>query len=317
MGSFRMKHPLLQLVVLGTVIGACQAPDSSMEAETPGEPEEVAAAEDEVAASAARLEYLETLEARWAERVALPQETRIVGGVPAEPGEFPWATALFYWNGLEWRQYCGATLIDTRWLLTAAHCQVDPNDRVIIGRDNLTSDDGEEHEIAAVINHELYEPDTHDFDIALIELATDSGQMPAPLSLNPATTEAGEETTVIGWGHTEEGGAASEVLRKVDVAFIDQTMCADNYLNCAPLCSAPAIVTENMICAAEEGQDSCQGDSGGGLLVFDTDDEGETFSYRVAGVVSWGFGCAREQFPGVYTDVAEFLGWIEETRAGM
>jgi secreted trypsin-like serine protease len=66
-----------------------------------------------------------------------------------------------------------------------------------------------------------------------------------------------------------------------------------------------------MLCAGEEGKDSCQGDSGGGLFVYDADDRGQTFSYRVAGVVSFGIGCALAQYPGVYTKVTNYRDWVE------
>lgn len=50
------------------------------------------------------------------------------------------------------------------------------------------------------------------------------------------------------------------------------------------------------------GRDSCQGDSGGAIIC----------NNLIAGVVSFGFGCGRPNFPGVYADVTIHREWIEE-----
>lgn len=69
-------------------------------------------------------------------------------------------------------------------------------------------------------------------------------------------------------------------------------------------------ITDNMLCAGVEkgGLDACQGDSGGPLLVKNAD----LNTFHLAGVVSWGEGCAREGYPGIYTRVSQYVQWIEE-----
>ena len=73
------------------------------------------------------------------------------------------------------------------------------------------------------------------------------------------------------------------------------------------------IYNETMFCAGEEtgGIDSCQGDSGGPLVVPNLSKTGHTTNH-LAGIVSWGIGCARAGLPGVYTKVSNYIDWIED-----
>ena len=73
------------------------------------------------------------------------------------------------------------------------------------------------------------------------------------------------------------------------------------------------IYKETMFCAGDErgGVDSCQGDSGGPLVIPNLGKFGQT-TYHLAGLVSWGIGCAKAGLPGVYTKVSNYIDWIEE-----
>lgn len=112
-----------------------------------------------------------------------------------------------------------------------------------------------------------------------------------------ATIPIGATLYVTGWGLTSEHGAGVAALREVTVPIVDRASC--NRAN-----SFIAPVTKNMFCAgyAEGNRDACQGDSGGAASINGV----------VVGVVSWGNGCARANFPGVYTKVANYRGWIEQ-----
>lgn len=262
---------------------------------------------------------IEEIDRRWRERLEVPQDSRIIGGVPVEPGEHLWAVAILYERSPNlWRQYCGGTLIAPQWVVTAAHCQVQQGDRLIIGTADISRPSGQGayraghfYTAASVYNHGDYKvASKHDSDIALIRIDGATAVTPAPLLQRDEATTDGEGATVIGWGHTIEGGNASDILRKVDIKFVDHPVCESNYRE------RNVTVTANMLCAGEDGKDSCQGDSGGGLFVYDSDDDGETFGYRLAGVVSFGYGCARPRYPGVYTKVTNFHEWINRTMSG-
>ncbi len=276
--------------------------------------------EREVLAAEPSLEGLTQIERQQVERIreevqdvrsrleeALPRtgrEDRIVGGEPADPGVYPWAAAI----ALERQDgtlfnFCGGSLITPEWVVTAAHCRVQVGQKIILGRLNLTENDGQVHNIVEVINHENYDSNTSDSDIALLKLGTSSSQ--TPISLIPENGDLaapGKKFTIAGWGLLEEGGMASADLMEVTVPVVSNDSCQTQYNGTG------VTITNNMLCAADPGKDSCQGDSGGPGMVIDSAADTE----RLAGVVSFGIGCARPNFPGVYTRVSQFVDWIND-----
>uniref|UniRef100_A0A3B4T8A7 Peptidase S1 domain-containing protein n=1 Tax=Seriola dumerili TaxID=41447 RepID=A0A3B4T8A7_SERDU len=237
--------------------------------------------------------------------------SRVVGGEDAREGELPWQVSL----RLHGRHTCGASIINERWLVSAAHCfesyiykiynNSDPspsNWAVSLGSVLRSGMAAMVIPIQRVIIHPAFNGTNMDHDVALLELA-----VPAPMSYTiqsvclPSAVHhflKNAECYITGWGSMREGGSLTNLLQKAAVRIIDQADCQHSYGN---------VLTPNMMCAGymEGGRDTCLGDSGGPLTCRQL--SGQWF---IAGVTSWGHGCGRTGFPGVYTRVTSVRKWI-------
>jgi len=219
----------------------------------------------------------------------------IVGGTEVTKGRYPYQVALMTGNS----QYCGGTLIAPNYVLTAAHCAGYANVAAHIGRHKL-SDTTETKEVISVqkeILHPNYDDSTDENDIMLVKLASSSTYSTVKLDNGSQTLTEGTDVTVMGWGNTEERGFDSDVLLEVEVDIVSNADCLESYT---------VDIFDSSLCAARLGKDSCQGDSGGPLIVKGSSAESDV----QVGIVSWGIGCAREEFPGVYTRVSSYYDWI-------
>uniref|UniRef100_A0A8C1EXW6 ST14 transmembrane serine protease matriptase n=1 Tax=Cyprinus carpio carpio TaxID=630221 RepID=A0A8C1EXW6_CYPCA len=239
------------------------------------------------------------------------KHNRIVGGQNADVGEWPWQVSLhFQTNG----HVCGASIISNKWLLSAAHCFIQPDSAYKITSNWLTYSglrdqniqDGsvQKRTLKNIITHPNYDSMTNDYDISLLELSDPLNftNTAHPICL-PASTHvfsAGSACFVTGWGTLREGGSVAQILQKAEVKVINDTVC--NMVT-------EGQVTSRMMCSGylTGGVDACQGDSGGPLVC--RSDVGKWFQ---AGIVSWGEGCARRNKPGVYTRVTKLREWIRE-----
>jgi len=228
----------------------------------------------------------------------------IVGGVNADENEYPWQVALVRpWdsNGV----FCGGTIINKRFVMTAAHCtegQNKDNIRVKVGERNLKdeNDNAKVIKIKNINNHPQYGQATNiDMDFSILELEEDlefsESVRPACLPQSESNTYAGSNAVVTGWGNLASGGSSPDILQEVTVQVLENSNCG-NY--------PQSMITDNMLCAGVEGKDSCQGDSGGPMV---TEVDGR---YTLIGVVSWGWGCADAGSPGVYARITSVLPWI-------
>ncbi|WP_166405101.1 trypsin-like serine protease [Desulfonema ishimotonii] len=237
--------------------------------------------------------------------------SRIVGGKEAEKGAWPWMAAIVdadstsNYDG----QFCGAELIHPQWAITAAHCvdgELPQNIAVALGLHNLETDTGERVGVKRIIVHPDYNDRTDDVDIALLEL--DRSVEYETLSLYTGTDSLSGKTAVtIGWGSTDPVFKSyPEELRQVSVPVVSNTTCNAAFNAYASYYDDP--ITDNMMCAGfeEGGKDACQGDSGGPLIVA------EDGQWQLAGVVSWGEGCAEPGIYGVYTRVSRFADFVAQ-----
>ncbi|KAG7483963.1 hypothetical protein MATL_G00043860 [Megalops atlanticus] len=233
--------------------------------------------------------------------------SRIIGGSIAQLGQWPWQVSLHFYGS----HTCGGSLVAPDFVVTAAHCfpkkttssLVPSNWRVyggVVSQNRLNTP----YLVQKIIINEFYDPDTNDFDIALLKLKQpvefSNNVGPVCLPTFDQTFSPGTTCWTSGFGTTEEGAAkGSPDLMEVAVKIIDTSVCNSNMVYGGAL-------TQNMMCAGDlsGGKDSCQGDSGG-PLVCEADNR-----WYLVGVTSWGVGCGRRNRPGVYSNVNRLLPWI-------
>ncbi|KAM7344107.1 LOW QUALITY PROTEIN: transmembrane protease serine 9-like [Cochliomyia hominivorax] len=234
---------------------------------------------------------------------------RIVGGYEVDIGKHGHQISLrkknIFNSSAPYTHTCGGSIYSENIVLTAAHCIIAtvPSQLKVVAGGNIKNGNDNENGVMVpvkeIIMHENYKPSDYDNDVAILVLAA-----LLPLNnFNMRTIEliddkptAGTIATITGWGALQEGGASPFTLQEVQVPVVGLEECNEDY---------SGRITKNMLCAGLRGvggKDSCQGDSGGPLIIRN----------KLAGIVSWGYGCARPNFPGVYANVWSLKSWIFE-----
>ncbi|XP_070598211.1 serine protease 1-like isoform X1 [Erythrolamprus reginae] len=236
-------------------------------------------------------------------------DDKIVGGYTCQRNAVPYQVSLNVGY-----HFCGGSLINERWVVSAAHCYQSSDIAlyikynaatltfsrmsVILGEHNIMEDEGTEQikKPAKIIVHPEYSSYLLDNDIMLILLDSpvtiDASVSPIPLSNGcPAV---GTHCLISGWGNTLSNGVNyPDLLQCLNAPILSDRECNAAY---------PGQITPNMVCVGylEGGKDSCQGDSGGPVVCNGV----------LQGIVSWGIGCALPGYPGVYTKVCQYIDWI-------
>jgi len=234
--------------------------------------------------------------------------TRIVGGGEASPGSWPWQAMLRTPSGFG---FCGGTLVDPQWVLTASHCVSGKGPRslkVRLGAHSKRGNDrtAQDFSVQRVIMHESYKrPYGLSNDIALLKLSKPAqinnyvglACLPGDSTPSLPIDNMSKKCWITGWGTLSSGGSSPRVLMQASVPLVSKTRCLRGY---------PRQIHDSMLCAGYDqgGVDSCQGDSGGPLVC---EFGGKWY---LEGATSWGHGCAARGKYGVYANIRYLRSWV-------
>merc|ERR1712179_213072 len=236
---------------------------------------------------------------------ASASEVYIIGGEIVTPHSEPYILSL------QRRQshFCGGTIISETHGICASHCVYPANEVQAVGGAHKIKDKNESSQqriqLTKFLKHPNYRPLVISNDISVLGFQSPFtiNEYVKPISLPPKQTDewmpAGTTVRICGWGNIAYPGTTyPSELYCVDTKIVDNDTCNNTaHYNGG--------ILKGMFCAGElnvGGKDACQGDSGGPV----------TYNGEVIGATSWGYGCAYPNYPGVYTDVAQFRDWVDE-----
>ncbi|XP_078525561.1 chymotrypsinogen 2-like [Lissotriton helveticus] len=226
---------------------------------------------------------------------------RIVNGEPAVSGSWPWQVSLQDSTGFH---FCGGSLVNSLWVVTAAHCGVRTSHRVILGEfDHSSSAEPiQVKSIAKVFRHPNYNSNTIQNDITLVKLSSpatlNSRVGLVCLAASNDVFNGGQRCVTTGWGLTNASASKTpDKLQQVSLPLLTNTDCKRYWGN---------KIADVMICAGASGASSCMGDSGGPLVCQ------KNGAWTLVGIVSWGSGNCSPSSPGVYARVTSLRAWADQ-----
>lgn len=233
---------------------------------------------------------------------------RIVGGTKSPADTYRWIVALANTgsSSLFSRQFCGGSLIDRNWVLTAAHCVEDRTSgqiQVIVGLTDLDdTSNAEIRRVRGIFIHPGYGDRGGDLfnDVALLHLKDPVDTItPIAYARSPGIAVPGLAVRALGWGDTRSTPRYPTELRMVDLNLVSLTTANASY---------DGLLRSMHIAARGDGKDTCKGDSGGPLFDEDGAVPGDPL---LIGITSFGIGCATRSVPGIYANVGYFASWID------
>ncbi|XP_074055125.1 serine protease 27-like [Macrotis lagotis] len=243
---------------------------------------------------------------------------KIMGGQSAPEGKWPWQVSLWYRR----RFICGGSLIDSQWVLTAAHCFLKSTDpsmyMIFVGYTKLY--EGNSHSLQVSVRKIFRHPNfsnDHPFgsDIALLELSSSVGFssyiLPICLPTPGLYYEEKSSCWITGWGALIETENYSETskLQEAEIPLMNSYLC-NLFYGVQMTGNLTYDIKDDMLCAGDiiHQRAICRGDSGGPLVCEFSE------TWMQVGIASWGMECVTQVSPSVFSRVSYYLDWIEETK---
>lgn len=295
-GHASNKQGRLWLILLGALVASLASLLALLQWDSPARAEEQRGSGNDLTLERSNASFEEKLDEAIGKN---DFQAQIVGGKPVPNGTYPFMAVLDIRDSAGNRRLCGGTLIDKNSVLTAGHCLVNAwSVNLAVGRTVRSERQGRVRKATQWFVHPRFDLRRNfSYDAAVLKLdRAVTGIKPIKLSTAKQNNleTPGRKLTVAGWGTTSEGGSISDRMREVRIPVIYDANAQKAYSSLSPILR---FFPKLMVAAGQRGKDSCQGDSGGPLFK-----SGATTTTQV-GVVSYGNGCARAAFPGVYTEV--------------